>query len=55
VPKECINSCICSVAFYGAETWTVGENEERVLEKNVKNKMDRWNITNGEVFQRMKE
>jgi hypothetical protein len=26
-----IKSCIWSVAVYGSETWTVGRNEERVV------------------------
>jgi len=49
--KIFIKSCIWSVALYGSETWTLGRNEERVvnafenmvLERNVKNKMDRQN------------
>jgi len=29
--KELIKSCIWSVALYGSETWTLGKNEERVV------------------------
>ena len=29
--KELIYSCIWSVALQGSETWTIGKNEERVL------------------------
>jgi hypothetical protein len=29
--KKLKESCIRSVAFYGSETWTLGKNEERVL------------------------
>jgi hypothetical protein len=55
-------SCIWSVAVCGSETWTVGKNEERVI-----NGFETWSwrgmlkikwtdrITNGTVFQRAKE
>jgi hypothetical protein len=36
-----IKSCILSVPLYESDTWTLGKNEGRVLEKNVENKMDR--------------
>ena len=29
--KQIIKSCIWSVALYGSETWTLGENEESVI------------------------
>jgi len=29
--KKLLKICICSVAFYGSETWTVGKNEERFI------------------------
>ena len=29
--KTLIKSCIWSVALYGSETWTLGKNEERVV------------------------
>jgi len=29
--KKLIKSCIWSVALYGSETWTLGENEEMVV------------------------
>jgi len=57
-----INSCICSVAVCESETWTVGKNEETVI-----NAFETWSwrgmlkikwtdrITNDEVFQRAKE
>ena len=60
--KKLVKSCICSVAVYGSETWTVGKNEERVI-----NAFETWcwrgmlkikwtdGITNDEVFQRAKE
>jgi len=60
--KRNIKSCIWSVALYGSETWTVGKNEERIINafetwcwrKMIKIKWtDR--ITNDEVFQRAKE
>jgi hypothetical protein len=46
--KKLTKSFICSVAVYVSEIWTLGKNEEWVvnefenveLEKNVKNKMD---------------
>jgi hypothetical protein len=31
IKKELIKSCIWSVALYGSETWTVGKNEEKVV------------------------
>ena len=60
--KKLVKSCICSVALYGSETWTVGKTEERVI-----NAFETWcwrgilkikwtdRITNDEVFQREKE
>ena len=60
--KKLIKSCICSVALYGSETWTLGIYEERVA-----NAFETWcwkgmlkikwtdRITNDEVFQRAKE
>jgi len=59
--KKLIKSCIWSVAFYGSETWTLGKNEERVI-----NAFEMWSwrrmlkikwterITNDDVFQRAK-
>jgi len=59
--KKCTESCIWSVALYGSETWTLGKNEERVI-----NAFETWcwrkmlkikwtdRITNYEVFQRVK-
>jgi len=29
--KKLIKSCIWSVALYGSETWTLGKNEERII------------------------
>jgi hypothetical protein len=29
--KKLLRSCIWSVALYGSEIWTLGENEERVV------------------------
>jgi len=29
--KKLIKSCILSVAVYGSETWTLGKNEERIV------------------------
>ena len=55
--KTLIKSCIWSVVLYGSETWTLGKNEERVI-----NAFETWSwrrmlkikwigrITNGEVF-----
>ena len=55
--KTIIQSCIWSVAIYGSETWTLGRNEERVI-----NAFETWSwrrmleiketdrITNDEVF-----
>jgi hypothetical protein len=60
--KKLIKSCIWSVALYGSETWTLGKNEERVVNafetrcwrRTLKIKWtDR--ITNDKVFQRAKE
>jgi len=60
--KTLIKSCIWSVAVYGSETWTLGKNEERVINafetccwrRMLKIKWtDR--ITNEEAFQRVKE
>ena len=60
--KKLIKSCIWSVALYGSETWTLGKNEERVV-----NAHETWcwrrmlkikwtdRITNDEVFKRAKE
>jgi len=60
--KERTKSCIWSVALYGSETWTLGKNEERIV-----NAFETWcwrrmlkikwtnRITNNEVFQRAKE
>ena len=55
--KKLVKSCIWSVALYGSETWTLGKNEERVV-----NAFETWcwrrrtdRITNKEVFQRVKE
>ena len=60
--KKLIRSCILSVAVYESETWTLGKNEERVL-----NACETWcwrrmlkikwtdRIKNGEVFQRAKK
>jgi hypothetical protein len=60
--KTLIKSCIWSVALYGSETWTLGKNEERVV-----NAFETWRwrrilkikwtdrITNDEVFQRAKD
>jgi hypothetical protein len=31
IKKKLIKSCIWSVAPYGSETWTLGKNEERVV------------------------
>jgi hypothetical protein len=57
-----INSCIWSVALCGSETWTVEENEGRVV-----NALETWcwggmlkikwtdGTMNDEVFQRAKE
>jgi len=60
--KTLIKSCVWSVALYGSETWTLGKNEEGVI-----NAFETWiwrrmlkikwtdRITNDEVFQRVKE
>jgi hypothetical protein len=60
--KKITKSYIWSVALYGSETWTVGKNEERVV-----NALETWSwtgmlkikrtdkTTNDEVFQRVKE
>jgi hypothetical protein len=55
--KETLKSCIWNVALYGSETWTLGKNEERLI-----NAFETWcwrrmlkikwrdRITNDEVF-----
>jgi hypothetical protein len=59
--KKLIKSCIWSVVVFESETWTLGKNEERVV-----NAFETWcrrmlkikwtdRITNDEVFQRAKE
>ena len=60
--KKLIKSCIWNVALYGSEIWTLGKNEERVV-----NAFETWcwrrilkikwtdRITNEEAFQRVKE
>ena len=60
--KNLIKSCIWSVAVCGSEAWTLGKNEERII-----NAFETWSwrgmlkikwtdrIMNGEVFQRAKE
>ena len=60
--RKLIKSCIWSVGLYGSEIWTVGKNEERII-----NAFEMWywrimlkikctdRITNDEVFQRVKE
>jgi len=60
--KKLIKICIWRFALYGSETWTVGKNEERII-----NAFETWcwrkmlkitwtdRITNDEVFQRAKE
>jgi len=60
--KKLINSCIWSVALYGSEIWTLGKNEERVVntfEIRSRRRMleIKWSdrIRNDEVFQRAKE
>jgi len=60
--RALINSCIWSVALYGSETWTLGKNEERVInafETRCWRRMlkIKWTdrITNEQVFQRVKE
>jgi len=60
--KKCIKSCIWSVALYGSETWTVGKNEERIInafERRCWRRMlkIKWTdrITNDKVFQGAKE
>jgi len=62
IRKKLTKSCVWSVDLCGAETWTLGENEEKVI-----NAFETWcwrrklkikwtdRITNGEVFQRVKE
>jgi len=57
-----MKSCIWSIALYGSETWTLGKNEERVI-----NAFETWcwrrmlkikwtdRIMNDEVFQKVKE
>jgi len=60
--KELIKICIWSVALYGSETWTLGKNEERIMNvfetRSCRSMLKiKWTdrITNGEVFQRAKE
>jgi len=60
--KKLIKNCIWNVALYGSETWTLGKNEERII-----NAFETWcwrrmlkikwtdRIMNDEVFQRVKE
>jgi hypothetical protein len=61
IKKNVIKSCILSVAVCGSETRTVRENEQRVgyaLETCWRRMLTiKWTdrITNGEVFQRVKE
>ena len=62
IKKKLIRSCILSFAIYGSETWTIGKNEERVV-----NAFETWSwtgilkikwtdrITKDKVFQRAKE
>jgi hypothetical protein len=62
IKNKLIKSGIWSVALFGSETWTLGKNEERVV-----NAFETWcwrrmlkikwadRITNDEVFQRAKE
>jgi len=60
--KKIMKSCIWNVAICGLETWTLGKNEERVInafETRCWRKMlkIRWTerIKNDEVFQRVKD
>jgi len=60
--KELTKSCIWSVALYGSEIWTLGKNEERVInafETRCWRRMLKINwtdrVTNDEVFQRAKK
>jgi len=60
--KKLIKNCLWGVAVYGSETWTVGKNEEGII-----NACETWSwrrmlkikwtdrITNDEVFQCAKE
>jgi hypothetical protein len=62
IKKKLIKGYIWSVVLYRSETWTVGKNEERVV-----NAFETWcwrrtleiqwtdKITNDEVFQKAKE
>jgi hypothetical protein len=62
IKRKLKESCIWSVAVCGSETWTLGKNEERVV-----NAFETWSwrgmlkikwtdrISNGEVFQKAKE
>ena len=62
IKKKLIKCCIWSVALYRSETWTIGKNEEMVV-----NAFETWcsrkilkikwtdTITNDEVFQKAKE
>ena len=60
--KKGIKRCIWSVVLYGSETWTLGKNEERIInafETGCWRRMlkIKWTgrITNDEAFQRAKE
>jgi len=60
--KKPIKSCICIVAIYGSETWTVGKSEKRVVNAFETRSWRRmlkikWTdrIKNYEFFQRAKE
>ena len=62
IKKKLIKSCICSVALYGSETWTLDKNEERAINAFetwcwIRTLKIKWadRITNDEVFQRAKE
>jgi len=61
IKKKLIKNCIWRVAVYGSETWTLGKNEERVVnafETGCRRRMlKKWTdrIRNDEVFQRAKE
>jgi hypothetical protein len=60
--KIIIKSCIWSVALCGSETWTLGKNEERVVDafetlcwRRMLKIKRRDRITNDKVFQRAEE
>ena len=62
IKNKLIKICILSVALYGSETWTLGKNEERVINAFEKRSWRRmlkikWTdrITNDEVFKGAKE